>query len=87
MHPKPLSADTSPDVERLLIERWRRMTPAQKLAKAVAASESVRDLARAGIRQRHPGADEHEQFLRFAVLTLGRDLARLVLPESAGLEP
>jgi hypothetical protein len=44
------------------------------------------ELAMAGIRQRHPGASPREQFLRLAVITLGRDLAARVYPEIDGLD-
>ncbi len=39
----------------------------------------------AGIRQRHPQANERECFLRYAVLTLGKDLAVKAYPEAAVL--
>ena len=87
MEPRPLSLDTSLEVERIQIERWRRMSPGEKLAMGVAISQSVRNLALADIRQRHPCASPREQFLRLAVLTLGPDLARRAFPESEGLEP
>ncbi len=42
---------------------------------------AVRQLALAGIRLRHPDASEREIFLRYAVLTLGRELAVRAYPE------
>ena len=86
MPPKPLSADTSPDIERLQIERWRQMSPADKAAIVTGLTQAVYDLARAGIRQRYPGASMREQFLRLAMVTLGPDLARKVYPEVATLD-
>lgn len=49
-------------------------------------TRAVYDLALAGVRQRHPHASPREQFLRLAVLTLGRDLACRAYPEIAALD-
>ena len=42
-------------------------------------------LARAGLRERHPGASDHELFLRLAILTLGSDLAGRAYPDARSL--
>jgi len=81
--PTPLSLDTSPDVERLQVERWRQMSPAEKAAIVSGLTRAVYDLALAGVRLRHPGASPREQFLRLALVTLGPDLARQAYPEIA----
>lgn len=86
MPPKPLSADTSAEVERLQIERWRQMSPAQKAAMVTGLTQAVYDLARAGIRHRYPDASPRDQFLRLAIVTLGPNLARKVYPETATLD-
>jgi hypothetical protein len=83
---KPLSADTSPDVERLRIEQWRRMSPAEKAAVVSGLTQAVYDLARAGVRHRYPSASPREQFLRLAIATLGPELARKVYPDIALLD-
>ena len=83
--PTPLSADTSPEVERLQIERWRGMSPEQKAAVVSGLTRAVYELAAAGVRQRHPTASPREQFLRLAIVTLGADLARKAYPDIAGL--
>ncbi|MBI4265712.1 MAG: hypothetical protein HY657_15160 [Acidobacteria bacterium] len=83
MPPQPLSLDTSPEVERMQIERWRRMSPGEKAAIVAGLTQAVYDLALAGIRLRHPGASPREQFLRLALITLGPDLARQAYPEIA----
>lgn len=44
----------------LQIEGYRRMTGEQRLAIALELHELACDLARAGIRQQHAGADEAE---------------------------
>lgn len=83
MLPVPLSLDTSPEIERLQVERWRQMSPAQKAAIVSGLTQAVHDLALAGVRLRYPGASAREQFLRLALITLGADLARRAYPEIA----
>jgi len=85
--PKPLSADTSPEVERLQIERWRQMSPAEKAAVVTGLTQAVYDLARAGVRHRYPDASPRDAFLRLAVVTLGAALARQAYPDVAALDP
>jgi len=79
--PAPLNLDTSPEIERIQVECWRQMSPAEKAAIVSGLTQAVHDLALAGIRLRHPNASPREQFLRLALLTLGPDLARRVYPE------
>jgi hypothetical protein len=50
-----------------------RMTPAQRLELASSLSVSVRTLALAGLRQRHPGASEEELRRRLTVRLYGRE--------------
>jgi len=83
--PAILSADTSPEAERLQIEAWRRMSHADKARVTSGLTRAVRALAFAGIRQRHPGASERECLLRFALLTLGPDLACRAYPDARAL--
>jgi hypothetical protein len=84
---KPLSLDTSREIERVQIEGWRQMSSEQKAAIVSGLTQTVFDLALAGVRQRHPDASPREQFLRLAVITLGPDLARKVYPDVAMLDP
>jgi hypothetical protein len=79
--PAPLSLDTSPEIERMQIDRWRQMSPAEKAAIVSGLTQAVYDLALAGTRLRYPGAPPREQFLRLALVTLGPDLARRAYPE------
>jgi len=81
--PAPLSQDTAPDAERLQIERWRRMSAAEKAAIVSGLTQAVYDLALAGVRLRYSNASPREQFLRLALITLGPDLARQVYAEIA----
>lgn len=62
------------------------MSSAQKAAIVTGLTQAVYDLARAGIRQRYPGASMREQFLRLAMVTLGPAMARKVYPEIATLD-
>jgi hypothetical protein len=83
-HPHPaglLSADTDVESEQHQIERWRAMSPADKLRCVAGLNAAVDTMALAGIRLRHPGASPREQFLRLATVKLGRSLARQVYPE------
>jgi hypothetical protein len=78
-----LTADSSEDAERRLVEGWRAMSAEEKLVLSLSMTQAVRDLALAGIRLRYPDADSREQFLRLAILQLGPELALAVYPEIA----
>jgi hypothetical protein len=86
MPPTALSADTTPDVERMQVEAWRRMSVADKAALVSGLTQSCVELARAGVRQRYPDASPREQFLRLAVVVLGPELAARAYPECAQLQ-
>ncbi len=58
--------DTSVEAERLLIERYRAMKPADKIDLVRRLSRASQELARAGARMRHPEADERELRMRVA---------------------
>lgn len=68
------TSDTAPEVEAMMVERWRQMTPAEKMATVTELNEAVEMLAWAGVRTRHPEATEEESRMRVAALRLGRDL-------------
>lgn len=59
-------SDTHPTIEAILVEGYRRMTPAQKLERVRALTRAVQELALTDVRRRHPDADEREQALRVA---------------------
>lgn len=61
---------TTPEARRVLVEGLRRMTPSQKLARVRSLNRSVPQMARAGIRMRHPNAGEAEIRIRLARLWL-----------------
>ena len=82
----PPSLDTPADIERRQIEGWRCMSPADKLAMVTGLTETVHALALAGVRARHPAASPREQFLRLAILILGRRLASAAYPDAAAID-
>ncbi|MGH7672071.1 MAG: hypothetical protein ACREMC_04170 [Gemmatimonadales bacterium] len=67
------SADTAPEADAVRFEQYGRMSPAEKAARVVELTRAVAVLALAGLRTRHPGADERELWLRLAVLRLGAE--------------
>ena len=72
-HPLPYS-DTDPRAMEVWIDLLRKQTPTQRLRGIFEMVEVGSALARAGVRERHPQADDREIFLRAAALNLGRDL-------------
>jgi len=78
-------SDTSPEIERRQVEAWRQMSFAQKAALVSGLTGAAFAMTAAGVRQRHPNASPREQFLRVAVIVLGRDLAILAYPDAAGV--
>jgi hypothetical protein len=84
---KPLSLDTSPEVERRQIEAWRQMSPAEKAAIVSGLTQAAYEMALAGVRHRYPDASPREHFLHLAIVTVGWDLACRVYPDAAALKP
>ena len=66
-------SDTTPDVEAVRFERYRRMSPVENAARVADLTRAACSLALAGLRIRHPGADEAELLLRLAALRLGAE--------------
>jgi hypothetical protein len=73
---RPLSLDTSPEIERLQIEGWRRMSPADKAGLVRALTVATIEMTKAGIRHRHPDESAEQHRMRLAEILLGPDLAR-----------
>ena len=73
-----LSPDTHPEIERLQVRRLRQMPPWRKMALLGEMSRTVRTLALAGLRQRHPDDTSAQRQRRLADLLLGPDLAAKV---------
>lgn len=77
-----LFSDTDPKMEALQIRLWREASPTRKMEMVAELNAAARLLALAGLRERHPGADEAELRRRLADLILGKGLARKVYGEA-----
>jgi hypothetical protein len=73
-----LSADTPPQIEQMQIEGLRQMPVWRKLALVAEMNRAVRELALAGLRQRHPHDTPAQRHRRLADLILGPELATRV---------
>ncbi len=73
-----LSSDTHPEIERMQIERLRQMPAWRKLELTAQMGRTVRTLALAGLRQRHPDDTPAQRRRRLADLLLGKELAARV---------
>lgn len=63
---KTLSPDTSPEVERIMIEGYRKMSAARKLQIMQDLMNTAYLLALGDIKRKHPKADRRELMLRLA---------------------
>ena len=80
-----LSLDTHSEIERWQIERLRQMPSWRKMALVGEMNRTVRTLALAGLRQRHPDDSPAQRRRRLADLLLGPESAARVydpLPEA-----
>lgn len=68
--------DTNPKIEKMMLDRYRGMSAAEKLAIVDGLTTMVQQLALADIRRRHPNADDREQKLRLASRWLAPDVMR-----------
>jgi hypothetical protein len=68
------SPDTSEEIERLLFERYRQMSPRDKVRMVMKLNRAVEAMALAGLRQQYPDATERELRLRLAARLYGREL-------------
>lgn len=64
-----MAFDTIPEAAKIQEEIFRRMTTAQRLRCALEMSESLRNVALAGLRTREPESNAHE---------LSRELLRIM---------
>lgn len=71
-------SDTSPQVQKILIEGYRKMSPLQKLMRVQELTQAVQQLALARIKQQYGDIPEREQSLRLASLWLDRDTMKRV---------
>ena len=70
--------DTNPAIEAILIEGYRKMTPAQKLERVGALTQTVEELSLLDVKRRHPNADAREQSLRVASRRLDPEIMNRV---------
>lgn len=75
---RPQSSDTSERVDRMLIEGYRRMSPAEKIARIRALSETAYLFAAAGEKRSDPAASDGEVRLRVAARRLDDELVKRV---------
>jgi hypothetical protein len=65
-------SDTHPKIEAMMLEAYRRMTPAQKIARVQALNETVLQMAAARLKKQYGEMSERELRLRLASLWLDR---------------
>ena len=65
-------SDTAPAVEQLIIEGYRRMSPAEKLGRVAALNRALDQLATARLRARY-GSQLHDEELRLRLAALRLD--------------
>lgn len=69
-----LTQDTSPEAERVLVELWRKATPAQKFAVAFDTTRALQEFLLAGLRERHPGKGRNSSGVVLLMFGLARNL-------------
>jgi len=74
-HMRTLAEDTSPGVERMLIDLLRKASPARKFEMISSAVCASRQLALSGLKMRFPGEALPRLRRRLASVWLGDDLA------------
>jgi hypothetical protein len=80
-------SDTSQATARMRAEVFRRMTPAEKSKIVEQMSEEARQLARCGIRLRHPDYSSEEVEHALHRLLVGDALADKAWPDFTHLRP
>ena len=68
-------SDTHPDAERVQLDLIRKMTIAERLARAAEWTGMVVNLSRQGIARAHPAADARELDLLWVQQQYGAELA------------
>ena len=68
------ASDTTPEISERVVQRWREMSAFEKLALVDELNQTCATLATAGVRQRHPDADEREVRTRVLALSVDREL-------------
>lgn len=73
-HSQRLFDDTPSHIEEMLIQHWRTLTPAQKLAQISSMNATINQLLMAGLRQQYPGESEAQLRMRSYERRYGRAL-------------
>lgn len=79
--------DTTADAERVQRNLFRRMAPAERFARTAQLCEDARELARTGIRLRHPDYTPAQVEHALRRLLLGDDLVRRAWPNASLVAP
>lgn len=66
-------SDTSPAMQKIIVEGYRRMPPHEKLIQVNEMTKAVQQLALTRIRRQYKGISEREECLRLASLWLDRE--------------
>ncbi|HEY4592410.1 MAG TPA: hypothetical protein VIJ61_08390 [Thermoanaerobaculia bacterium] len=81
---KTLSLDTPPEIEEIVLERYRQMPPFEKLMQVFELNQMAQSMAALRIQAQYgPDLSERELRLRLAALWLDRDL----MIEAFGWDP
>jgi hypothetical protein len=70
---KQLAADTPPEIEAIIIDGYRRMSPREKLERVRELGQAAQQMALLRIDKQYPGATARERQLRLAALWLSRE--------------
>ena len=74
----PYTTDTSSEAYAIQLQRFRQMTPAERMLTACRLSQQARRMAIQAIRRLHPSADERTVKLKMIEIAYGRSLAEEV---------
>ena len=69
-------SDTHPAAEQVLIEGYRRMTPADKLKRVVSLTQGVQQMALLRLREKYPEDSERQLQYRLASLWIDAETMR-----------
>lgn len=79
--------DTSPEIERMQNEIFRKMAPARRLQLAIELTQTSRKLLAAGVRRRHPEYDDEKIRLAVIRLTIPEKLFLTAYPHAKEIQP
>jgi hypothetical protein len=82
-----IPSDTDPAAHQLQRQIYLRLGGSERLAIAFRLSDSVRRLAQAGIRRRHPDYTDAQVEQAFARLRLGDAVMRAIWPDRTLVDP